>query len=119
MLHLRLLAACVAFAVLVPATAGASATKQPWLRVVRASPLVLRGGAFVPGERVRLTLGVGKVRFVRTTTADANGSFTARFGLAAVDPCHGMIVVTATGSRGSRSSYRRACRSSSTAPPLS
>ncbi len=109
---------CVVLAALVAVSAGAAADKQPWLRAVRTAPLVLRGGAFAPGERVRLTLRVGKARFVRTATADAAGSFTAGFGLAAVDPCRGVIEVTAKGSLGSTSSYRRACRSASSKPPL-
>jgi hypothetical protein len=78
---------------------------------------MLRGGGFLPNEQVRLTLRVGKARFVRTTTATASGTLTAGFGLAVVDPCRGVITVTARGALGSTSSYRRACRPASTTPP--
>jgi hypothetical protein len=108
---------CVVLAAFVLVAAGTSATANPWLRAVRTAPLVLEGGGFMPNEHVRLTLRVGKARFARTTIATASGTFTAGFGLAAVDPCRGVIVVTARGSRGSTSSYRRACRPSSTTPP--
>ena len=107
----------VALAALVPAAAGVSADAKPWLRAARTAPLVLKGGAFVPGERIQVTLRVGKARFLRTVTADAAGTFTAGFGLAVVDPCRGMVVVTASGSRGSTSTYKRPCRPASTTPP--
>jgi hypothetical protein len=110
---------CVAHAAFVPRAAGASDAAKPWLHAVRSAPLVLKGEGFVPNEKVQMTLrvGIGKARFARTVTADAAGTFRAGFGLAVVDPCQGTIVVTAKGSRGSFSSYRRACRPASTTPP--
>ena len=116
--RLATVSACVALAAFVPLAAGASDAAKPWLHAVSAAPLVLKGEGFVPNEKVQMTLRVGgQARFARTVTADAAGAFRAGFGLAVVDPCRGSIVVTAKGSRGSFSSYRRACRPASTTPP--
>jgi hypothetical protein len=96
--------------VLVPAGAARN-QRAPTLRVVDLAPLTVRGTGFVPAEKVRLALRPGRPRaVVRTVSAGPSGSFRAGFGLAAVEPCRGAVVITATGSRGSRASVRRPCR---------
>jgi hypothetical protein len=115
---MRLLAIAAAVVALVPAaTAGRQADAA--LRVVDWTPLTVRGTGFAPGEHVRLTLRTGRPRAVsRTARAGSAGTFRAAFGLfVALEPCRGSIVVTATGSRGSRASVKRACLPPSTAPP--
>jgi hypothetical protein len=89
------------------------------LRVVDSTPLTVAGSGFVGRERVSLRLRVGHRRpAVRSVRATQGGSFRVAFGpLLAVDPCEGAVVITATGSRGSTASWKRACRPPSTRPP--
>jgi hypothetical protein len=84
----------------------------PQLTLSASAPLVARGTGFAAGDRIAVRLAVGRVvRLVR----DGNGMFRARFSaLVAIDPCHGRIVVTATGSTGTLARASRACR---TPPP--
>lgn len=80
-------------------------------------PLELRGAHFSPGERVTVTLQLRQLRRARAVSASAAGSFTVRFDpLIAVDPCRGVLVVTAAGSTGTRATYKRICRPPSEAP---
>ena len=115
---MRVLTIALAAVALVPA---ATAGRQPdaTLRVVDWTPLTVRGTGFASGERVVVTLRTGRPRAVSLTTrAGSSGRFRAAFGLlVAIEPCRGTIVVTATGSRGSRASVKRACRPPSAAPP--
>ena len=68
---------------------------------VGQKPLRVKGTGFVPGERVRLTLG-GGTGLVRTVGVGADGSFTAIFR--EVDACDS-ITAEARGSKGSRASF--------------
>jgi hypothetical protein len=115
---MRLLVIAALVVALVP---GATAGRRPdaALRIVDWTPLTVRGTGFAAGEQVRLTLRTGRPRTVsRTTRAGRSGTFRAAFGLlVALDPCRGTLVVTATGSRGSRATVKRPCRPPSTAPP--
>lgn len=89
------------------------------LRPVKLSPLQLKGTHFRAGEHVDLTLTVGRARMVREVRADRAGLFTVSFGLVAVDPCAGSeLLVRAVGRRGSRASYKRACKPAHEQPSL-
>ena len=68
---------------------------------VGQQPLRVKGTGFVPGERVRLTLG-GGTGLGRTVRAGGNGSFTVVFR--DVDACDS-VTAEARGSKGSRASF--------------
>lgn len=105
-----MLAAIIVLCWAAPSAAGAS--EDPRLELVRPVPLTLSGSGFKGEERVVLTLRVGARRAVTLRVrASGAGRFRASFGLfVATDPCEGSLVVTATGSRGSRQTWRRVCR---------
>jgi hypothetical protein len=90
--------------------AAAKPERRASLRLVDDAPVTFRGSAFAPREEVRVTLTRQGRRFVRNTRASARGVFRVRFGLIAIDVCRGAIRVVASGDRGSRATYRRACR---------
>ena len=108
--HMRLvvLVACLTL-VLGAASAKSSADRAPSLRLVDVFPVTFRGAGFARLEHVRVALtrnGRTTTRRVRSSRA---GTFRVRFGLIALDPCRGAIVVRAAGGLGSRATYRRAC----------
>jgi hypothetical protein len=100
------------------ATATAAQGPSPKLAVSLA-PLTVRGSEFAPRERVRVEVAVGRRPALRRhVRAARDGRFTLRFDvLLAVDPCEGAFVVTASGDRGSRATYRKQCRPPSRRPP--
>lgn len=74
----------------------------PSLRVVKHSPVVVRGARFHPGERVTVKApALNVVRVVRTTSI---GTFRARLGLPPKDRCSFAIV--AVGARGDRAAAK-------------
>jgi hypothetical protein len=79
-------------------TSGA-ASQQARLRVIDASPLVVRGWAFKSHESVRVVYRA-RVARTRTVTATAAGTFVVRFPVAwqLCPPA----TLTATGAKGSR-----------------
>ena len=97
-----LAAAIAALAVAAPATRAASTAE---LRLVSAQPLVVRGLAFRPSERVSLTaltlLGPERV----VVRASRTGTFRAPFRLVA-QPCGQAFAVRALGANGSRAWLR-------------
>ena len=101
--------ACVASAASVTA-AHATIARAPVIRLVDVAPVVFRGTAFAPVERVRVSLTRNGRTMTRRTRASRGGAFRVSFGLVALDPCRGAIVVRAVGGRGSRATYRRACQ---------
>lgn len=108
-----MLAVVLALAVLAVAAGNASARtdrQAAVLRLVDMAPVTFRGSQFVSGEDVRVTLHRQRKAFVRNVHANANGAFTVRFGLVAIDVCRGIVSVIASGDRGSRATYRRPCR---------
>jgi hypothetical protein len=109
--HMRLivLVACVAL-VLGAASAEGSADRAPSLRLVDVFPVTFRGAGFARLERVRVALTRNGRTTARRTRSSQAGTFRVSFGLLALDPCRGAIVVRATGGLGSRATYRRACQ---------
>jgi hypothetical protein len=101
-----------------PGATTQSAARKPTLRLVGYEPLIVRGDAFRPGERVRL-FALGSLKHLnRTTTASASGAFKASFKLGS-DRCS-PLVVAAVGSLGSRASARvqhRPCKPPRVPPP--
>ena len=108
----------VLLALVALATPASAAEATPSLRLVTLTPLTLRGAGFAPAETVRvvLTPGRGRKPAVRTARATTAGSFRVRYALVALEPCHGFVVATATGSAGSRATWKRACRPPSEQP---
>jgi hypothetical protein len=83
----------------------------PTLRLVKLTPLTLRGSFFRAGERVRITLTFRRVRAVRALRADGSGRFTFHYTtFLALDPCRGSIVVSAVGASGRTATWKRPCR---------
>jgi len=71
------------------------------LMPVGQAPLRVKGTGFMPGERVRLTLG-GGTGLGQTVRASADGSFTAVFrNVSACDS----VTANARGSKGSHASF--------------
>jgi hypothetical protein len=81
------------------AAASEAAATRPTLRLVDRAPVVIRGAAFAPRERVTVVLAAGS-RSSSRVLANANGAFVARFRLA-LGRCT-RYSVQAFGSRGSR-----------------
>jgi hypothetical protein len=100
--------ACAAL-VLGAASAEGSADRAPSLRLVDVSPVTFRGAGFARLERVRIALTRNGRTTARRTRSSRAGTFRVGFGLLALDPCRGAIVVRASGGVGSRATYRRAC----------
>ena len=79
--------------------AGASLGRtDPSLRVVKHSPVVVRGARFHPAERV--TVRAPALHAVRVVHTTATGTFRARLGRPPTDRCSFAIV--AVGARGDR-----------------
>ena len=103
-----LLAVAVAAFALTPV---AAARGDASLRLLRVAPVQVVAAGFEPGERVVVTLAVGRTRSSRGLVADGSGAFRVTFRtLVATDPCRGSVVVTARGAAGSRASVARQCR---------
>jgi hypothetical protein len=105
--RLRLLIALTVLAVLVAGVAvaqpGASRPK-PRLSLLQRSPLKVRGAGFHRTERVRVTARVnGGAPITRRVSARRTGRFVVTFADQASPGC-GLLLVKATGSRGSRAS---------------
>jgi hypothetical protein len=101
----RLVALAVAGAVVL---AGAGATAAPTrasLRLVRQTPVTVRGAGFQPHEGVVLTLWAGR-RAVARARAGADGSFVAAFRGTALARCSG-FTLTAVGTAGTRAFLKR------------
>ena len=86
-------------------TTAASPTVRPKLRALDLQPLVVRGTAFRPYERVKLILSADMAAG-RILKASATGRFVARFRAVSVGRCDG-FVLQAFGSRGSRAKLER------------
>jgi hypothetical protein len=95
--------ACAALAC--GSTTAASPTVRPKLQALDLQPLVVRGTAFRPYERVKLILSAD-VAAGRILKASATGRFVARFRAVSVGRCEG-FVLQAFGSRGSRAKLER------------
>jgi hypothetical protein len=87
----------------VGSTSGA-ASQQARLRVVDASPLVVRGSAFRANEVVRVVYRAGEVTRTRTATATVAGAFVVRFPVtwALCPPAS----LSASGAKGSRATLK-------------
>ena len=107
---MRVALVAVAVSVVTAGHAVASTLRAPTLRIVDDAPVVVRGTGFYPLERVRVTLTRNGRVTTRQARATRTGAFRAGFGLIALDPCLGFVVVRATGGRGSRAVTRRVCR---------
>jgi hypothetical protein len=102
---MRIRAGSVAVALTVAlafAPAAASTRAKPSLLVVQLRPVKVLGTAFVPHERVRVTLNIAGEQYRKTVFAGRRGGFVALYSVRAAK-CT-TIHVLATGSRGSRAS---------------
>ncbi len=95
------------FAMLVGAVAAAApaAAAKATLRVVKLSPLTIRGTGFKPGERVKVTLSAGAAGTVRGT-ATAAGTLTVSLRKAKVTACTA-YTLRAVGAAGTKVTFKR------------
>jgi hypothetical protein len=73
------------------------------LKLVKGTPLTLKGTSFASKERVRLVVVAAQEKTAKRLTAGPGGAFIARFADVAVDRCNGFTAF-AVGARGSRAS---------------
>lgn len=106
----RLSAACLA-ALLLAACASAAAVGPARIQIASLAPLTVGGSGFQPRERVTIRVRVGEARSKRMATAGSGGRFRVAFSpFLAADLCRGDLLVVALGSKGSRATARRECR---------
>jgi hypothetical protein len=86
-------------------TTAASPTARPKLQALDLQPLIVRGTAFRPYERVKLILSAD-VAAGRILKASATGRFVTRFHTVSIGRCEG-FVLQAFGSRRSRAKLER------------
>ena len=108
---MRLCLIVVAVGILAPAAFSATHAR---VRVADVTPMMVRGTAFHPAERVTVTLSEGKQRAVKTVSASQAGAFTVRFAMRA-GGC-AQLAITARGSLGSTASWKAPPVSCGTAP---
>lgn len=98
----------VAFLLTAAGVGAGAATRAATLRLVDGDPLTLRGSAFKPGERVRVTVSIQPRRWERRIRAGRAGGFTVVFQQAHVgDPCTTDFHATAVGREGSIARLKR------------
>lgn len=82
-----------------------SSAAKPRLSV-DLTPFVVAGSGFRPGETVRVTVR-GAVAASRSDKASAAGRIMVRFSGVMHDQCPRLLIITATGDKGSRAQLRR------------
>jgi hypothetical protein len=102
---LPLIGATAAVAALLASVAAHGGTARPTLRLVSDAPTTLRGAGFRSSERVTLVV-VATTKLTRRLVAGRGGGFVVRLPSVDANACQGFSVI-ATGSRGSRASYKR------------
>ena len=114
--RIRSLLALTAIAALAP-TAMAGTAARPSLRLVEDAPLVVRGASFEPQETVLVRVSWrGTPPRSKRVTAGQGGGFTARFRVMGLPACSAMLV-TATGTQGSRAALKLVAKSNDCIPP--
>lgn len=108
---MRLALAVVLAAIVVPVAISAV---KPHVRLADRSPLVVRGNAFRPHERVTVRVFAGKTIASRIVRATATGAFNAQFTMK-VGTC-ARVAIVAEGSLGSRASWKALPESCGTIP---
>ncbi len=108
---MRLALAILLAAIVVPAATSAI---KPHVRLADRSPLVVRGNAFRPHERVTIRLSAGKTVAVRIVRATVTGTFRAQFAMK-VGTC-ARVAIRARGSLGSQASWKAPPESCGTIP---
>jgi len=85
---------------------AATTTPRPALRVVATAPVAVLGTHFHRHEPVAVMVSTGTRSVTRRAVASATGSFRATTSLS-VDRCgDGLLVVRATGARGSKAALK-------------
>jgi hypothetical protein len=96
----------LALAVLLVGSGTASGDRsghKATLKLMRGTPLTLKGTYFASKERVRLGVVAAQKKTTKRLTAASGGTFVVRFSDIAVDRCNGFTAF-AVGARGSRAS---------------
>jgi hypothetical protein len=94
---------CVALLAASTAVTSADAKTVPTLRLMDMQPVVLRGIAFKPLERVRVTINVDGDLHAKTVRTTRGGSFVAGFSaVPRLDPCESVLIATARGAKGDK-----------------
>ena len=82
------------------------AARNPTLKLLKTSPVAVRGTGFEPRETLRITVRAGNGVTRTTAVADRAGTFAATIRGAVVSRC-ATLLISATGSVGSRAALRR------------
>jgi len=98
-------AALLALLVGAVATAAAAAAAKATVKVVKLSPLTIRGTGFKPTEKVTVTLSAGAAGTARGT-ATAAGTLTVSFPKAKVTACT-PYTLRAVGAAGTKVTFKR------------
>ena len=78
-------------------SASAQSAARPTIAVLDRTPVVVRGTAFGPRERVVVTMTSGLRQVIQRTTATYRGSFVVRFDGLRLSGCGGATLVAAGG----------------------
>jgi hypothetical protein len=87
-------------AALALAAAPASAAQRPSLEIVRSWPLSLHATGFHPGERVAISVHMGRGHWSRHARAGAAGAFSTRFAGLRLRYCSLPLTITARRAHG-------------------
>ncbi len=82
------------------------ASTSPTLKLQSLDPLVVRGAAFRPAERIRVTLVAPGLTEKRRLRASRHGTFRADFGDVQIGRCGG-FTVRAVGGSGNATTLKR------------
>jgi hypothetical protein len=100
------LAIGASLAVALFAATPTTAAPGPALKLLKASPVAVRGTGFEPRETVRITVRAGNGVTRATAAADRAGTFAATIRGAVASRC-ATLLISASGSGGSRAVFRR------------
>jgi hypothetical protein len=104
MFGMRRIAVLVAvFAVAAPALAT---PRVPRIWLASKSPAAVAGRGFQAQERVKVVVAESGTRWAKVVDATEAGTFTARFRISVSVRCGSLVAVTATGSKGSRATWK-------------
>ena len=107
---------CAGLAIALFAAADSSAA--PALKLLKTNPVEVRASGFRSGEAVQLRVRAGHATTRSSARADGHGVFVATVRGAVAPRCDS-LVITATGSDGSRAVFRRfpLCATHGAGPP--
>ena len=88
------------------AAPAAAAPRIPRIWLSDRSPVSVAGRGFQSEERVKVTVSESGARWAKSVVTTTAGAFVAHFRVSVSGQCGSMLVVTATGSKGSRATWK-------------